>query len=186
MALRQYLHACAIQGRLTADVVPAAGGETEWADMRAAYDSLDPPLRSRVDNLSAYHSVRYSQARLDHPAAQSAENFHGYGSEVAEPPLRPLVKRHPETGRAALAIGRHAFGIPGMKEEELERFLADLAAFACQPPRVWRHAWSPGDAVIWDNRCLMHRACTWDTRAPRVMRHARIAGDPVSEFAAHV
>jgi alpha-ketoglutarate-dependent taurine dioxygenase len=59
--------------------------------------------------------------------------------------------------------------------------LDDLAAFTCQPPRVYHHTWTPGDAVVWDNRCLMHRACPWDMTKPRVMYHSRIAGDPVSE-----
>jgi len=104
---------------------------------------------------------------------------------VEEPPLRPLVKVHPETGRRCLMVGRHAFGIPGLAADESERLLDDLADFACQPPRVYHHAWTPGDAVVWDNRSLMHRACPWDMTQPRVMYHSRIAGDPVSEFAAH-
>ena len=97
------------------------------------------------------------------------------------PPLRALVKRHPETGRACLMAGRHAFGVPGLAEAESERLLEDLVDIACRPPRVWRHAWTPGDVVVWDNRRLMHRACPWDMTMPRVMWHTRIAGDPVTE-----
>lgn len=167
----------------SAQVVPPKGGETGWADMRAAYDALDEAMRARIAPLSAYHSLHYSQAKLGHQAREGSE-YSGYGFQVKDPPLRPLVKVHPETGRETLAIGRHAYGIPGLEPGESERLLQDLADFACQPPRVHHHHWTPGDVVVWDNRCLMHRACPWDMREPRVMSHSRIAGDPVSEFAA--
>lgn len=166
----------------TAHVVPRSGGETGWADMRAAYDALDDDLRARVDTLSAYHSLYYSQAKLGH-APRAGSEYSGYGFHDQAPPLRPLVKVHPETGRRCLAVGRHAYGIPGLVESESERLLDDLVTFACQPPRVYHHSWSPGDAVLWDNRCLLHRARPWDLAEPRVMFHSRIAGDPATESA---
>jgi alpha-ketoglutarate-dependent taurine dioxygenase len=167
----------------SAQVVPARGGETGWADMRAAYDALDEAMRARIGTLSAYHSLRYSQSKLGH-APREGSQYSGYGLDVKDPPLRPLVKTHPETGRKALMVGRHAFGIPGLDPDDSERLLRDLADFACQPPRVYHHHWTPGDVVVWDNRCLMHRACPWDMTEPRIMSHSRIAGDPASEFAA--
>ena len=167
----------------TAHVVPSSGGETGWADMRAAHDALDPAMRARIAGLSARHSLHYSQAKLGHEAKAGSE-YSGYGFQVKDPPLRPLVKIHPETGRPALRIGRHAYGIPGLGEQESDALLQELLDFACQAPRVHHHHWAPGDAVIWDNRCLMHRATPWDMREPRIMYHSRIAGDPVSEFAA--
>jgi alpha-ketoglutarate-dependent taurine dioxygenase len=166
----------------TAHVVPPTGGETGWADMRAAYDALDPALRARIAPLSAYHSLRYSQAKLGH-AHKAGSAYSGYGMDVKDPPLRPLVKVHPETGRPTLAIGRHACGIPGLDPAESEALLDQLADFACRPPRTYHHTWTPGDAVIWDNRCLMHRACPWDMTQPRVMYHSRLAGDPATELA---
>jgi alpha-ketoglutarate-dependent taurine dioxygenase len=168
----------------TAHVVPPVGGETGWADMRAAYDALDPAMQKRIAGLSAYHSINYSQAKLDGERAEG-DGYTGYGAAVKDPPLRPLVKVHPETGRKTLMIGRHAFGIPGLAEAESERLLDELLEAACQPPRIHYHRWTPGDAVVWDNRALMHRGCPWDMRLPRIMQHSRIAGDPVSEFAAH-
>jgi alpha-ketoglutarate-dependent taurine dioxygenase len=98
-------------------------------------------------------------------------------------PLRPLVKTHPETGRKSLLIGRHAHAIPGLDPVESERFLQELIDFACQPPRVYHHDWAPGDAVLWDNRCLLHQATPWDMTQKRIMWHSRIAGDPASETA---
>jgi alpha-ketoglutarate-dependent taurine dioxygenase len=168
----------------TAHVVPATGGETGWADMRGAYAALDDETRTRVADLAAYHSLYYSQAKLGH-APQEGSEYSGYGFHGQDPPLRPLVKIHPETGRPSLLIGRHAYGIPGMDPDESERLLQDLVDVACQPPRIYHHRWSPGDAVVWDNRCLLHRACPWDMNEPRVMFHSRIAGDPTTEFAAH-
>ena len=81
-------------------------------------------------------------------------------------------------------IGRHAHAIPGWDEVESERFLEGLVAFACRAPRTYHHAWTPGDVVVWDNRCLLHQATPWDMSEPRIMWHSRIAGDPVSEAAA--
>jgi len=164
----------------TAHVVPDAGGETGWADMRASWDALDPATQARIEPLSAYHSLRYSQGKLGH-AHKEGSAYSGYGMNIEEPPLRPLVKVHPETGRKCLMVGRHAYGIPGLEPAASERLLEDLVDFACQPPRVHHHAWTPGDAVVWDNRALMHRARPWDMSRPRVMYHSRIAGDAVSE-----
>jgi alpha-ketoglutarate-dependent taurine dioxygenase len=107
----------------------------------------------------------------------------GYGFHGQEPPLRPLVKMHPETGRRTLTIGRHAYGIPGLSEAESEALLQDLVDFTCQPPRTYKHTWTPGDVVVWDNRCLLHQACPWDMTEPRIMYHTRLKGDPESEFA---
>jgi alpha-ketoglutarate-dependent taurine dioxygenase len=166
----------------TAEVVPDEGGETGFCDMRAAYEALSLATRRRIEGLSAYHSLRYSQGKLGHEH-KAGSAYSGYGMTVETPPLRPLVKIHPETGRPSLAVGRHAYGIPGLAPEESERLIKELVTFAVQPPRIWHHHWAPGDAVVWDNRCLMHRACPWDMAKPRVMHHSRIAGDPVSEAA---
>ncbi len=166
----------------SAEVVPNSGGRTGWADMRAAYDALDTDLRAKVESLAAYHSLYYSQAKLGHRPKKGSE-YSGYGFHDGPVPLRSLVKVHPETGRKSLLIGRHAHNIPGMDPAESERLLQQLVDFACQPPRVYHHDWKAGDAVIWDNRCLLHQATPWDMSEPRVMWHSRIAGDATSEAA---
>ena len=166
----------------TAHVVPSSGGATGWADMRAAYDALDASMRERITDLSAYHSLRHSQAKIGH-TPQKGGDYAGYGLDQ-DPPLRPLVKTHPETQRKSLIIGRHAYGIPGLAEDESEALLQELLDFACQPPRIHHHPWAPGDAVVWDNRRLMHQSTPWPMHEPRIMYHARIAGDQLSEFAA--
>ncbi len=154
---------------------PGEGGETGWADMRAAYDALDAPTKARIAGMSAHHSLVYSQGKI------GLGDYTGYGMSETDTPLRPLVKAHPETGRQCLMVGRHAHAIPGLSESESERLLQELGDFAVQPPRAYHHHWTPGDAVVWDNRALMHRACPWDMAKPRVMYHSRIAGDPASE-----
>ncbi len=166
----------------SAEIVPKAGGHTGFADMRAAYDALDNALRAKLESLQAYHSLYYSQSKLDHQPKDGSD-YSGYGFHKGPVPLRPLVKTHPDTGRRSLAIGRHAHNIPGMEPEESERFLQSLIDLACQAPRVYHHDWTAGDTVVWDNRCLLHRATPWDMTEPRVMWHSRLAGDPSSESA---
>ena len=167
----------------SAEVVPAAGGQTGFADMRAAYDALDETLKARVETLQARHSLHYSQSKLGHETKKADGEYSGYGLHDGPVPLRPLVKTHPETGRKSLLIGRHAHAISGMAPAESERFLQELIDFACQPPRIYHHDWAPGDAVLWDNRCLLHQATPWDMTQKRIMWHSRIAGDPASETA---
>ena len=167
----------------TADTVPKSGGETGWADLRDGFDALDEAMKEKLGKLSAYHSLYHSQDKTGFDRNEDGD-YNGYGFNGQEPPLRPLVKTHPETQRKSLLIGRHAFGIPGLDPEESEQLLQQLVDFVCQPPRIYHHQWTVGDAVLWDNRCLMHQGCPWDMSEPRVMYHARIKGDPVSEFAA--
>jgi alpha-ketoglutarate-dependent taurine dioxygenase len=174
-----YMPLAAKASILSAQVVPSAGGETEWADMRAAYDALDAGTRQRIAALSAHHSLYHSQARIGHIVQPGA----GYGFHTKGAPFRPLVKIHPVTGRRALFIGRHAHAIPGLDEVESEQLLSDLVDFACRPPRTYAHSWRPGDVVIWDNRCVLHRARPYDYSVARVMRHTRVAGDPATELA---
>jgi alpha-ketoglutarate-dependent taurine dioxygenase len=169
----------------SAEIVPAEGGGTGWADMRAAYDALDADTRQAIEGLAAFHSLRYSQGRaaLLPSARTDAGDYVGYGYHDGEPSLRPLVKTHPDTGRRNLVIGRHAYGIVGMGPDESEQLLDRLASSACRPPRVYYHHWQPGEVVVWDNRCLMHRAMPYDMTQPRRMWHTRIAGERDSELA---
>ena len=164
--------------------LPTAQGATAFADMRAAHDALDESVQQYIGDKAAHHSLAYSQARMGEATKQEDSEYMGYGLDVAEAPLRPLVKTHPETGRKALAVGRHAYGIPGISEDESSRLIADLIDFAVSDAaRVHEHSWSAGDVILWDNRCLMHKACPWDFSQARIMVHSRIAGDPETEAA---
>lgn len=170
---------CAV---LSALVVPPEGGETEWADCRAAFDVLDSAFQAKLRTLNAYHDYFYSQARVGHDVKVGE----AYGFYAGEKPLRPLVKKHPVTGREALFIGRHACRVTGMDAAESERLLDELTTLTCQSPRVYRHRWQVGDTVLWDNRALLHRARPYDPRHERVMQHTRIRGERETEAALNV
>ena len=165
---------------LSAVKVPEQGGQTELADMRAGFAALPDDLRQRVQMLSAFHSTEYSQANDlgDFPQRDKSSIYHG------EAYLRPLVKTHPETGIRNLFIGRHAFGIPGLKREESRRLLQTLLEHVVsERQRVYQHQWREGDLLVWDNRALLHRACPYDYSEPRVLIGTRVAGDIPSELA---
>ena len=170
----------------TAHKVPSKGGETGWADMRAAYDGLSQSMKEKINDLSAYHSYEWSQKeRFGHKDPKVSE-FNSYGFDIDPKPLRPLVKTHNETGQKCLTIGRHINKIPGMSDQEAQNLARELEEFACSNEYwVYHHSWEVGDAVIWDNRCLMHQACMWDLSEGRIMYHSRIEGDPISEAAAN-
>lgn len=165
---------------LSAVTVPAEGGETELADMRAGYAALDDATKERIADYAAYHSTQYSQANDlgDFPPQKEGTIYHG------EAYLRPIVKTHPETGVKNLFVGRHAFGIVGLPREESRALIKSLTEFVVsEPERVYSHKWRAGDTMIWDNRALLHRAMPYDYREPRVLTGTRIAGDPESELA---
>ncbi len=170
---------CAI---LSAVAVTEEGGETELADMRAAYAALDEGAKERIRDLSAYHSTQYSQANDvgDFPPQEKDGIYHG------EAYLRPLVKIHPETGVKNLFIGRHAFGIHGLTRTESRELLTSLLDFAVSDKsRVYTHKWQKGDALLWDNRVLLHRANPYDYSKARVMIGTRVAGDVATELACY-
>ena len=168
----------------TAHTVPSFGGETGWVDCRASYAALENEMKEKLKNLNAYHSYEYSQKeRYGHKSKEEGD-FSGYGFDVDPKPLRPLVKTHPETGIKCLTIGRHIYKIPGMEDDEARSLAKELEEFSLSNQKwIYHHNWKKGDAVIWDNRCLMHQACPWNYEEPRIMFHSRIAGDKSSELA---
>ena len=170
----------------TAHKVPSHGGETGWADMRAAYEALDQSMKDKINELSAYHSYEWSQKeRFGHKDPKVSE-FNSYGFDIDPKPLRPLVKTHNETGQKCLTIGRHINKIPGLSYQEAQNLSKELEEYACSNKEwVYHHAWEVGDAVIWDNRCLMHQASMWDLSEGRIMYHSRIEGDPIAEAASN-
>ncbi|MFT6434160.1 MAG: alpha-ketoglutarate-dependent 2,4-dichlorophenoxyacetate dioxygenase [Candidatus Azotimanducaceae bacterium] len=163
---------------LSAVQIPQSGGETQLADMRAGYETLDEETKTLANQLSAYHSTQFSQANDigDFPLPDDGI-YHG------EAYLRPLVKVHPETGVPNLFVGRHAFGIPGLDREASRTLLRKLVdSIVSEPERVYTHHWQVGDTLLWDNRALLHRARPYDYEEPRVMTATRVAGDTVSEL----
>jgi len=152
--------------------VTKEGGQTEFADMRAAYDALPTETTERLSGLRSWHSIRYSRTALganDQDLPEDPTTLPG-----AE---HSMVRHHPVTGRPSLVLGSHVCHIFGMDTAEGQRLARDLMEEACQPPRVYSHTWHEGDVVLWDNRCVLHRARPYDLSERRLLQHVRIVGD---------
>lgn len=150
-------------------VVPPEGGETEFADLRAAYDELPDAMKAKLEGLAAPHSLMHSNRQLGLPDFSLEE-------QAAMPPaLRPLVHRLPGSGRKTLYLASHAMHIDGWNVPEGRVLLNDLIEFATQPRFVYRHVWRQGDLVMWDNRCTMHRVRAYDdTKYRRELRRVMV------------
>ena len=157
---------------LAGRVVPATGGETAFADMRAAWDALDAETRDWLADKRAVHSYAYSQGKVGGTEALSKDEW-----DALPPVEHPVVRRHPATGRRSLYIGRHASHIAGEDEDESRALLERLCADACRPPRVFTHRWRAGDLVLWDNRCVLHRGLGHPPDQGRHMTRTTLAGD---------
>jgi alpha-ketoglutarate-dependent 2,4-dichlorophenoxyacetate dioxygenase len=165
---------------LSARVIPSAGGNTEFADMRAAYDSLDDETKALVEDLVCEHSLLFSRGSLGFDEL-SAEEKAGF-----RPARQRLVRVHPVTGRKSLYLSAHAGTILGWQTPEARILLRDLTEMATQREFAYSHKWRVHDLVMWDNRQVMHRARRYnDTSEVRDMRRTTIAGDrPTVEQAA--
>jgi len=155
---------------LSAQEVPPAGGNTDFASMRVAWDDLPDADKRMAEGRIVGHSIVYSRRLSDPNALTPAQ-------EAEMPPTRHrLVQTNPVNGRKSLFIGSHASHIEGWPLEEGRAFLADLLARATVPEAVYSHAWRTGDILVWDNRCLLHRATPFDTiRHRRIMNRTTIA-----------
>jgi alpha-ketoglutarate-dependent 2,4-dichlorophenoxyacetate dioxygenase len=156
---------------LSARVVNPSGGNTEFADMRAAYDALDAPTKTLIEELITEHSLMYSRGSL------GMLDFSDEERAMFRPVRQRLVRTHPVTGRKSLYLSSHAGGIVGMPMPEARILLRDLTEHATQPRFVYAHVWRPWDLVMWDNRQMMHRARRSDENQPRDMRRTTVGGD---------
>ena len=157
---------------LRAVEVPDTGGDTEWADMRAAWDALDTATKDRLEGLRAVHSYAFSQGKVGGVKLLTSSEL-----EALPPVEHPLVRVHPATGRKNLYVGRHICSIVGIDDDAAQALLQEITDRACQPPRVFRHTWSAGDIVAWDNVCVLHRGYPWPFEQPRVMKRTTVAGE---------
>jgi alpha-ketoglutarate-dependent 2,4-dichlorophenoxyacetate dioxygenase len=149
---------------LHARVVPPVAADTEYADMRAAYDDLPDEIKIRIDGLQAHHSIAYSRQTLGFEFSEDEK-------ERLKGAVHPLVRTLPRTGRKSLYLASHAFRILGWPVPDGRLLLKDLMEHATQRKFVYRHSWRVGDLVIWDNRCTMHRATPFeDLKYPRELR----------------
>ena len=156
---------------LHARAVPSKGGDTEFADMRAAWDSFDQETKDICEPLICEHSQLYSRGRL------GFEDFSDEERERFKPVLQKLVRVHPVTGRKSIYLSSHAGRIIGWPVPEARAFLMDLNEKATQREFTYSHTWRVGDLVVWDNRVLMHRARPFPAEEPRDMRRTTLMGE---------
>jgi len=156
---------------LSARIVNPVGGNTEFADMRAAYDTLDAATKAEIEDLVCEHSLMYSRGSLGMLDYSDEERA------MFKPVRQRLVRTHPVTGRKSLYLSSHAGAIVGLPMAEARILLRDLNEHATQPAFVYVHRWRPWDLVMWDNRQMMHRVRRYDDTQPRDMRRTTVAGD---------
>jgi alpha-ketoglutarate-dependent 2,4-dichlorophenoxyacetate dioxygenase len=161
---------------LSARVIPSAGADTEFADMRAAYDELPQKMKDRIEGLVVEHSTYYSRSLVGYEFTEEE-------LKRRKPTYQYLVQTHPRSKRRALYIASHASHIVGMDVGEGRALLKELVEFATEPQFIYRHKWRVGDLLIWDNRCTMHRATPFDDFSERRdLRRTTVVGDlPVIE-----
>ena len=148
---------------------PTGGGETEFADLRAAWDALPEARRRELEGLVVEHSIFRSRSQI---------GFADFNDEIFKqlPPVtQTLVRHHPASGRTSLYLASHASHIVGWPVEEGRALIEELIAFATQPQFVYRHRWTVGDLVIWDNRCTMHRGRPYDDTQRRVLHRTTVS-----------
>jgi alpha-ketoglutarate-dependent 2,4-dichlorophenoxyacetate dioxygenase len=156
---------------LSARAIPSEGGETEFADMRAAYDALPERTKSWLEGKIAMHSIVYSREII---------GFTDYSPEEREGlPAVPhvMVRTHPGSGRKSIYLASYAHEILGMPTPEARMMIHDLMEHATQRQFVYTHHWRVGDLVMWDNRCMMHRARDYDTTQKRDLHRTTVIDD---------
>src|SRR5215469_13826621 len=156
---------------LHARSIPSRGGNTEFADMRAAYDALDAETKAEIENLICEHSQIYSRQQIGFFDLTDEERAR------FKPVRQRLVRTHPATGRKSLYLASHAGAIVGWPVPEARCFLRDLIEHATQREFVYSHKWRVGDLVMWDNRQVMHRGRPFPAQEPRDVRRTTLAGD---------
>ena len=159
----------ALASMLSARIIPARGGETEFVSTRLAWERLDPALRRRLENSFAWHDYAYSRGQIAPDLASPEERA------ALPPQCWRLAWTNPVNGRPALYIASHACAIEGMEREAGQKLLGELMDAATAPGRSYLHAWRKGDVVMWDNRATMHRGRPWPAQEARHMVRTTIS-----------
>ncbi|MEO8484826.1 MAG: TauD/TfdA family dioxygenase [Betaproteobacteria bacterium] len=156
-----------------AEVATSEGGETHFCDMYGAYERLSPGWKARLDGMRAVHNLDFSRTRRhgDDPLTDAQRR--------ARPPVdHPVVRTHAETGRRCVFLGDHAESIVGMRYDEGRALIEELNATIVHDDLTYRHRWSPGQLIVWDNRCVLHRATPYDPAVQRrVIRRCTVLGE---------
>jgi len=155
------------------EVMPEIGGETHFCDMYEAYERLDAAWKKRIAGMRAVHNLDFSRTRRHGEDPMTDEQ------RLAKPPVdQPIVRTHPETGRKCIYLGDHAEYIVGMSYAEGRALIEELNKLAVHPDLTYEHHWTPRELILWDNRCVMHRATAYDPATQgRVIRRCTVLGE---------
>ena len=159
----------ALTSVLSARIIPARGGETEYVSTRLAFERLDPALRTKLANSFAWHDYAHSRGQIAPDLASPEERA------ALPPQCWRMVWKNPVNGRAALYLASHAYAIEGMEPAAAQRLLAELMDAATAPALSYVHSWRNGDVVMWDNRATMHRGRPWPAHEARLMVRTTIS-----------
>src|SRR3954462_12679271 len=159
----------ALTSILSARIIPARGGETEYVSTRLAFERLDPNLRSKIEHCFAWHDYAHSRGQIA-PGLASPEE------RAALPPqCWRMVWKNPINGRGAIYLASHAYAVEGKQPAEGKKLIDELMAFATAPGTSYLHQWRRGDVVMWDNRATMHRGRPWPAHEARLMIRTTIS-----------
>jgi alpha-ketoglutarate-dependent 2,4-dichlorophenoxyacetate dioxygenase len=151
----------ALASVLSARVIAPVGGETEFASMRLGWERLPEPTRARLKDAYAWHDYAYSRGKIAPHLASERER-------ATLPPVRWRIRwRNPANGRDSLYVASHTFAIDDMAQEEAQTLIAELIEHTTASGRTYLHRWQPGDIIMWDNRCILHRGRPWPDDQPR-------------------
>jgi alpha-ketoglutarate-dependent 2,4-dichlorophenoxyacetate dioxygenase len=159
----------ALTSILSARIIPALGGETEYVSTRLAYERLDQRSRTRLERTFAWHDYAHSRSQIAPDLASPEERA------ALPPQCWRLVWKNPVNGRGAIYLASHAYAVEGMEPAEGKRLIDQLMDVATAPGTSYLHQWQPGDVVMWDNRATMHRGRPWPAHEPRLMVRTTIS-----------
>jgi alpha-ketoglutarate-dependent 2,4-dichlorophenoxyacetate dioxygenase len=159
----------ALTSVLSARIIPARGGETEYVSTRLAFERLDPGLRKKLENSFAWHDYAHSRGQIAPGLASPEERA------VLPPQCWRLTWTNPANGRSAIYLASHAYAIEGMERAAGEKLINELMDAATAPGTSYVHSWCSGDVVMWDNRATMHRGRPWPAHEARLMVRTTIS-----------
>jgi alpha-ketoglutarate-dependent 2,4-dichlorophenoxyacetate dioxygenase len=168
----------ALASVLSARIIPARGGETEFVSTRLAWERLDPALRERLHNFFVWHDYAHSRGKIARDLASPEERA------ALPPQCWRMAWKNPVNGRSALYLASHAYAIEGMEQAAAQELLAELMDAATAPGLSYEHAWRSGDVVMWDNRATMHRGRPWPAHEARLMVRTTISATEADGLAA--
>ena len=168
----------ALASVLSVRILPSSGGETEFASKRLGWERLPEPMRSRLEDACAWHDYAHSRGKISPQMISERER-------ATLPPVRwPIRWRNPANGRDSLYLASHTYAIDGMPREEAQDLLAELIDHVTAPGHTYLHRWQPGDIIMWDNRCVLHRGRPWPDDQPRHIVRTTITATDADGLAA--